>query len=212
MKIKVFSNGLLNSNEYLVWNAHGGRGAVIDCGNRARAVADFAEENGIKVEYIILTHSHYDHAHYVSEYIAAFPGAKLLCHADETALLSDPTANLSAYFGEATRYPDPDVLLKNGDNAVICGDKPENDLVFRVMDAPGHTPGSFCLICDAEQIMFCGDVIFKCGIGRTDFAYGSEEDMLRSLRRILSLPDRITFYPGHGEPSTVGTERARYRV
>ena len=207
MKIKTFSDGLLGSNEYVLWNEDSGCGAVIDCGNEVTAVESFVHENGIVIDHIILTHGHYDHAEYVDAHRAAFPDAKLLGHENELPILRDSIANLTPWFGEAKAYPEPDLVLKNGDNVVIHGKSPENDIVFRVIDAPGHTPGSFLLLCDAEKTMFTGDVLFKRGRGRTDFRGGDEMTMRNTLRMIADMDDDIAFYSGHGEPSTVGAEK-----
>jgi glyoxylase-like metal-dependent hydrolase (beta-lactamase superfamily II) len=207
MKIKTFSDGLLGSNGYLVWNGDGGRGMVIDCGNPVSAVTEFANENGITVDYILLTHGHVDHAEYTEDYQTEFPEAKLLCHEKELCVLRDSAANLTPWFGKAKSYPEPDVTLKNGDNVVIRGKSPENDIVFRVIDAPGHTPGGFLLLCDAENVMFTGDVLFHRGRGRTDFKGGDESAMRDTLRMIADMDGGIVFYSGHGEPSTVGAEK-----
>ena len=207
MKIKTFSDGLLGSNEYVIWNEDGGHGAVIDCGNDISEVEGFVRENGILVDYIILTHGHFDHAEYVDAHRSAFPEAKLLCHEKEIPTLRDSAANLTPWFGAGKSYPDPDIALKNGDNVVIRGNSPENGIVFRVIDAPGHTPGCFLLLCDAEKIMFTGDVIFNRGRGRTDFKGGDEDDMRDTLRMIAGMDGDIAFYSGHGAPSTVGAEK-----
>ena len=210
MKIKVFPDGLFDSNGYVVWNEHGGRGMVIDCGNGVSKIKEFVVENGITVDYIILTHGHYDHAEYVEKYQEAFVDAKLLYHENELAVTRDCIANLTYYFSDAQGYPLPDRALKNGDNVVIRGNLPENDVVFTVIDAPGHTPGSFLLLCEAEKIMFTGDVIFKRGRGRTDFKGGDEETMRKTLSMIARMDGDITFYSGHGEPSTVAAEKNLY--
>lgn len=207
MKIKTFSEGLLDSNEYLVWNGDGGHGIVIDCGNGAGKVKRFADENGITVDGIILTHGHYDHAEYAEDHRREFPEAKLLCHEKELCVLRDSAANLTPWFGKAKSYPEPDETFKNGDDVVIRGNSPENDIVFRVIDAPGHTPGGFLLLCEAEKIMFTGDMLFKRGRGRTDFPGGDESAMRDTLRMIGGMDDGIAFYSGHGDPSTVGAEK-----
>ena len=207
MKIKTFCEGLLSSNEYVIWNEDGGHGAVIDCGNEALGVKKFVQENGITVDYIILTHGHVDHAEYVEAHCSAFPEAKLLCHENEIPTLRDSVANLTPWFGVGKAYPDPDIALKNGDDVVIRGNSPENGIVFRVIDAPGHTPGSFLLLCEAESIMFTGDVLFHRGRGRTDFKGGDEFAMRDTLRMIAGMDGGIAFYSGHGIPSTVGAEK-----
>ena len=207
MKIKTFSDGLLDSNEYLVWNETSGRGVVIDCGNDERTVAEFARANGITVDHIILTHGHYDHAEYTEDHKTVFPNATLLCHEKEVSTIRDCMANLTLYFGDAQPYPEPDATFRGGDNVVIRGNSAENDIVFRVIDAPGHTPGGFLLLCEKEKIMFTGDVLFRRGRGRTDFRGGDEAVMRDTLRMIAEMDGDITFYSGHGEPSTVGEEK-----
>ena len=209
MKIKTFPDGLLDSNEYLVWNESSLHGIVIDCGNDAETVKAFAIENGITVDLIVLTHGHYDHAEYTEDHQTAFPNAKLLAHEKELPIIRDSMANLTLYFGDAQAYPMPDITLKNGDNVVIHGDSRETDIVFKVIDAPGHTPGSFLLLCEKEKIMFTGDVLFKRGRGRTDFRGSDEAAMLETLKKISVMDNGITFYPGHSEPSTVGDEKFR---
>ena len=210
MKIKTFPYGLFDSNGYVVWNEDWGHGMVIDCGNGVSKIKAFVEENGITVDFIMLTHGHYDHADYVEDYQEAFHDAELIYHEKELAVTRDCTANLSYFFGDAQGYPLPDRALKNGETLVIRGNSPENDVVFTVIDAPGHTPGSFLLLCEAEKVMFTGDVIFRRGRGRTDFKGGDEMTMRKTLSMIARMDGDITFYSGHGEPSTVAAEKNLY--
>ncbi|MBU4149801.1 MAG: MBL fold metallo-hydrolase, partial [Candidatus Omnitrophica bacterium] len=71
---------------------------------------------------------------------------------------------------------------------------------------PGHTPGSICL--KGDGVIFAGDTLFYEGIGRTDFIYGSQEDILKSIKeRLFTLEDRYVVYPGHGPSTTIGHEK-----
>lgn len=203
MKIKTFDSGIFDSNEYLVWNESSRVGIIIDCGNYKDEIQAFVQDNGIKVTQIILTHGHYDHAEFTRDHLEAFEGAELLAHKKELALLSDPIANLTAYFGEGEAYSTPNRALCNGDSVVIPGDMPGNDIEFKVIDAPGHTEGSFLLYCEKEKIMFAGDVIFKNGRGRTDLPYGDESVMQSTLAEIRKMDGDIVFYPGHGAPDSL---------
>ena len=81
--------------------------------------------------------------------------------------------------------------LNDGDELLLDGIK------FTVLNYPGHTPGSICLLCSEQKIMFTGDVLFATSYGRTDFLYGSTRDMMNSLRAISRLDGDITIYPGH---------------
>ena len=78
--------------------------------------------------------------------------------------------------------------------------------ILEVIHTPGHTPGSICL--KGDGVVFTGDTLFCKGIGRTDFEYGSEEDIMRSIKeRLISLPDEYIAYPGHGPSTTIGKEK-----
>lgn len=81
-----------------------------------------------------------------------------------------------------------------------------DSISFRVLHTPGHTPGSVCLI--AGNLLFSGDTLFAGSCGRTDFPGGSWKDMLASLKRLAQLEGDYTVLPGHGEASTLETERA----
>ena len=164
---------------------------------------DFVKENGLSVKYIVLTHSHFDHAHYVGEYRELLPEAKLCIHKDEAPLMNDPEANVSYLFSSSERYGYADKELSEGEVLSV------GSMNFRVLSTPGHTPGSICLYCKEERLMLTGDTLFECGRGRCDFKFGSEEDMARSLRRLLSMDGDITFLSGHGGPSLIEMERGR---
>jgi len=74
-----------------------------------------------------------------------------------------------------------------------------------VWHTPGHTPGSVCYV--ADDLVFCGDLVFRDSIGRHDFPNSSASAMRASLRRFLTLPDELPVEPGHGPATTVGRER-----
>ncbi len=199
--IKTFENGLLGSNTHLYYDEKSGEGMIIDCGNNPAEVNLFCMQKGIKVKYIVLTHGHYDHAHYVSEYKSTFRAAKILSHNDEIAVLSNPSANVSEFFGKGEAYPMPDETVDDGDTLKI------GESVFKVLHTPGHTPGGICLCCEKERIVFTGDTLFFGGIGRTDFLYGDDKAMLFSLRRLFKMDGDTDFYSGHGMSGKIKHER-----
>ncbi len=199
--IKTFSNGLLGSNTHLYYDEKSDEGMVIDCGNNPADVNLFCMQKGIKVKYVVLTHGHYDHAHYVNEYKNTFKTAKTVSHKDEIAVLSNPSANVSEYFGKGAVYPSPDETVKDGDTLEI------GESVFEVLHTPGHTPGGICIYCEKEKIMFTGDTLFCGGVGRTDFLYGDYGAMHRSLQTLLKMDGDIDFYSGHGMSGKIKNER-----
>lgn len=197
---KVFSRGLLGSNTYLVYDEKSLEGAIIDCGNPPREPLATARELGVNIKYIILTHGHYDHAEFVEEYARLLPTAEVVAHEAENAVLSDFEANVSLFFGTPRRYMCPNRTVKGGDVLTLGATE------YDVISTPGHTPGSICLYSAAERVVFTGDTLFACGYGRTDFKYGSDADLIASLRRLSNLPPDVTVLSGHGGATTVGDE------
>ena len=200
---KLLSRGLLGSNTYLAYDAATREAMVIDCGNPVREVRELVAREALTVKYIVLTHAHYDHADLFAEYRAAFPEARALSHAAELPLMNDTEANVSVYFGTSRFYGYPDGELKDGERLYL------GEVGYRVISTPGHTPGSICIFCEAEGVMFTGDTLFAAGRGRCDFKFGSEEQIHRSLARLLAMDGEITVLPGHGPATKIAAERGR---
>ena len=98
--------------------------------------------------------------------------------------------------------PKPDRLLRGWESIEFGG------LSFTVLHTPGHSPGGVCLL--GEGVLFSGDTLFNCGIGRSDLPGGDPEKLLHSIHtRLLILPDETVVYPGHGPQTTIGEERRR---
>ncbi len=205
LNLKIFDEGLLGANTFLVWEENSLEGMIIDCGNHTREVKLFAESKGISVKYIVLTHGHYDHAEYTKEYVSAFAGAMLVAHRMEKAVLSDSEANVSALFGSANVYPFPDLELEEGETLSLG--EGDTHAEFVCIHTPGHTPGSICLYCEAEKIMFTGDTLFNMGFGRTDFKHGDAQALSVSLKRLTEMDGDIEFYAGHGGKAKLGAQK-----
>lgn len=90
--------------------------------------------------------------------------------------------------------------LKKGKNAI-------GNFQFECIYTPGHKEDSISIYFEKENVLFSGDFIFEGTIGRWDLAGGSPLDMIESITNILSYPDDMTIYPGHGESTSLGRER-----
>ncbi len=132
------------------------------------------------------------------ERIREHTGAPLAMHPDDVPMLE---GNGRFFANAPSRSPKaPDRLLKDGDRLSI------GDMAFTVLHTPGHSPGGISLA--GEGVVFSGDTLFNCGIGRTDFPGCSYEELMESIvNKLLSLPDDTIVYPGHGPSSTIGDER-----
>ncbi len=193
--LKTFIVGPMAVNCYLVADIVTKDACLIDPGADGQKIKKFIDKNGYRLKFILNTHGHGDH-------IAAngYFDSPIYIHELDNDFLTDPDRNLSSMFLFSIKSPPAFRVLKDGDRFDLGG------LKFEVMHTPGHTPGSISVRLDG--IVFTGDTLFCQGVGRTDFSYGDEEKLYRSIhKKLLVLPDDTVIYPGHGDSSTIGEER-----
>ena len=152
-----------------------------------------------KVVGIILTHCHSDHIGAVNELVEAY-GCWVACGARDVDGVAD--VHRSGFDEEGIDYTvdHVDRALEEGDVVTWGGDS------LTVLHTPGHTPGSICLLCEDQKVMFSGDMLFQGAIGSTAFVLGNDEDMVRSCARLTELDPALRVYPGHGGPTTMQAE------
>ena len=171
-----------------------------DPADRGGYLYDRLTEKGMQIEAILLTHGHYDHILGVAE-MREKSGAKVYAYEDEKDLLLNPSLNLSESIGRPCRV-EPDVWLKDGEIFELAG------LSITCIATPGHTKGSCCYYIPEHKVLFSGDTLFEESVGRTDFPTGSMSEIVRSIReKLFILPDDVTVYPGHGDLTSIGTEK-----
>ncbi|MGI6777487.1 MAG: MBL fold metallo-hydrolase [Acetivibrionales bacterium] len=197
MIIKCIPTGMFHSNSYIVGD--NGEGVVIDSGVNSREILNEAESSGLKIKYIILTHSHIDHVCTVEETRKAL-GAKVAIHELEAGALTDSYLNGSELFGKGLTCNEADVLLKDGDVIEVRG------LEFEIIHTPGHTKGGICI--KVNNCIFTGDTLFKMSIGRSDLPGGNQTVLINSIRsKLMTLPDETEVFPGHGPGTKIGYEK-----
>ena len=153
-----------------------------------------------KIAGILLTHGHGDHTGGALK-LKELSGAKIYAYEDEADILKDPEKNLSGWFGKAYGF-EADEYFHDKQTFFMAG------VEFEVLHTPGHTKGGCCFYVAEDKTMFCGDTIFNGSVGRTDFYSGSMRQLGDSIReRIMTLPDDVKLYSGHGDATTVGYER-----
>ena len=77
-----------------------------------------------------------------------------------------------------------------------------------MLHTPGHSPGSISLYAASDETVFCGDVLFRRGVGRFDLPGGSWRKLKQTIEeRLFTLSDDTVVYPGHGPATTIGEER-----
>jgi hydroxyacylglutathione hydrolase len=180
-------------------------GVVIDPGDEVDALLEAVEANGLSIRYILLTHAHLDHITGVGAAKRALEAPVVLHEADN--FLYEGVVQQGQMFGLRVS-PQPTV------DRFYDGEGPWHFGAYRVWvhHTPGHCPGGVCLAVgrdgSKERTLFVGDTLFAGSIGRTDLPGGDHPTLLRSIREVLfSFPDETVVYSGHGEPTTIGTEK-----
>lgn len=201
MILAKLSVGMLQTNCYIAGCDRTGNGVVIDPGAEGARIVSEVRRLRIHVQYVLITHAHFDHTGGAKEFVAA-TGASLAVHSKEKALLEmDGGAARLGFRAEPS--PPPDLILEAGDEI------PVGDLCFRVLSVPGHSPGGVAYYEPTEGVVFVGDALFREGVGRTDLPGGDSRTLLASVSQVLfSLPEETTVYPGHGPPTTIRHEKA----
>jgi len=198
--------GPLGNNVYLLGDEDTKAAVIIDPSFESdKAVAEAVRQGWI-LKQIWLTHAHFDHTAGAKQVADSFsPQLPVGIHKDAEEWMN--TYGIGNSFGfEVPPVPTQRFYFRQGE--FLSLDPEINEPVVEVREAPGHSPGSVVFYCEPLEVLFCGDVIFRESIGRTDLQGGDFETLIHSIQsQVMSLPDTTTLLPGHGPESSVGYER-----
>ncbi len=199
MKVKKLVVGIFEANCYILWDEKDKEAIIVDPGEEGERIIEVVRKNSLKIRSVVNTHIHIDHIG-ANDFLREKTEAPLLVHSADVFLLQNAELNLSALTGKDMSFGLPDRVLEEGDEIGV------GDFSLGVLHTPEHATGSICLCGDNK--LFSGDTLFAGGIGRTDLAGGSLKELQKSIKdKILTLPDEVVVYPGHGPSTTVGKER-----
>lgn len=201
LSITTYTLGSLENNTYLLTDSDQ-HAAVIDPPLGSEKLAEILNERGLKLEYILLTHAHFDHLagiNTLAETCEIPP--KVFLHPADLPLWRN--RGLAGTFGIDLILPiEPDTVLSSQEVIDFHGHRIE------VHHAPGHSPGHVIFYLPQQNCAVCGDVIFKNGIGRTDLPGEDYATLINSIQtRVFTLPAETLLYPGHGPMTTVVDEK-----
>jgi len=176
--------------------------AITDPGGDLDLIEKTIAQQGLKVEKILLTHGHLDHAGGAAKLARTF-GVPVEGPHDDDAFLLDGLAEQGSRYGFAgSEACTPDHWLKDDDTVKF------GEVELGVRHCPGHTPGHVVFFHTGVKLALVGDVLFAGSVGRTDFPRGNHAMLVRSnTERLWPLGDEMRFVPGHGQMSTFGWER-----
>ena len=205
VQVKVFTFNLFAENTFVIWDNETKEAAVIDPGNSTdeeqKVLTNFISSKNLIIKYLINTHCHIDHILGCSfvkrEYNPVYYAPK-----KDLILLENAQIQAEMFDINFAEPPKPDQFIDEESDLSLGNSK------IQFLFTPGHTPGEYCLYLKKEKICITGDVLFKEGIGRTDLWSGDYNTLINSIEnKLLTLPDDVIIYPGHGEASTIGYEK-----
>ena len=188
LQVHALTLGAYQVNCYIIHDEKSPSCCVIDPGYEADTIVDKLSQLGLTLEAILLTHGHFDHVGAVRD-LAADTGCQVWLCAEDLALPTNLTAGPLCYTN----------TYAEGTGLHLAG------LDISVLQTPGHTPGSVCLL--AENTLFSGDTLFAGSCGRTDLPGGSWEQMRSSLKRLSEIEANLWVLPGHGESTMLESEK-----
>ncbi|MCD8025857.1 MAG: MBL fold metallo-hydrolase [Clostridiales bacterium] len=196
--VKIFKVTNLQTNCCFLKDEETGAAAVADPGAKSESLIEEINKNGGRLEYVMLTHGHYDHIGYAKELADSF-GAKIITGEKNAEFLKNSEYNHSIFHGEAIPEFSADILLKDGDTFML------GNTEIKYITTPGHTTGCGAFIFD--NTVLSGDTLFCESYGRTDLPTGNDEMMIQSLLKLKNLDGDYRVIPGHGELTTLEHER-----
>lgn len=200
LQIAHYMVGPVQTNCYFAINKETKEALVIDPGEEAARLMQQIREQGLTVAAILLTHGHFDHAG-AAEELSTLCNAPVYAHEAEKETLESEKLNACWMIGRKETYR-ADLFVKDEQELDLAG------FHIRVLFTPGHTKGGCCYYFPYENVVFSGDTLFQMSVGRTDLEGGSMSQIVRSIQeKLMPLPEQTVVYPGHGEATTIETER-----
>ena len=205
IKIEKFVFSPFSENTYIIWEDVLFEAAIVDPGcsdeSEEKIISDFISKNNLNIKYLINTHCHIDHI-FGCEFIKQKYNPIYLIPEKDLSLLQNADKQAETFGIEMRIPPNPDKFIE--ENMILA--LAENEIKF--LFTPGHTEGEYCIYLQKDKLLISGDVLFKGSIGRTDLWGGDYNTLIISINnKLLSLPNDVKVFPGHGEETTIGNEK-----
>ncbi len=173
--------GPYENNVFVLRCKQTGDAVLIDAANEHELLLELCQRLGVR--QVIETHGHWDH-------IQAVPAIR------------DAGYSVHVTAEDAAMLPSYDEILE--DESVIEVGR----LRLHTIHNPGHTPGSMSFRLEGSPILFSGDTLFPGGPGNTKTPEGDFDTIIESVdRKLFTLPPETLVLPGHGDDTTIATER-----
>ena len=192
----------LQQNCTLLWCTQTMRGAFVDPGGDLPRLKAAAQQAGVTIEKILLTHGHIDHCGSAG-ILATEIGVPIEGPHEADRFWIDRLEDDARKYGIPGQPFEPGRWLADEDQVTV------GNLTLEVRHCPGHTPGHVVFHHPQSKLAMVGDVLFQGSIGRWDFPHGNHQHLIESItQRLWPMGGDTAFVPGHGPMSTFGHERA----
>lgn len=200
LQIETMTLGMMATNCYLALNRETKDMLIIDPGAEPERVISRIAALGAKPEAILLTHGHFDHIG-AADVLRETYGIPVCVLKKEQEICESEEKNLSLMFGRGFTVQ-ADRFFHDGEIVSLAG------FQIKVLHTPGHTLGGACYYIEEESVLFSGDTLFCCSVGRSDFPTGSMGMLQDSIHtKLFTLPEDTLVFPGHNESTDIGYEK-----
>lgn len=199
MLINTFPSGPLSTNAYVAACSETGEAAVIDPAPESFSeIHQYLIQKNLKLQKILLTHSHWDHIADVSKFKNHYKIPVFVHTLDAPNVQQPGIDGLPCWLNIPPLQPD--ILIEEGIQISL------GRLTFHVLHTPGHSIGSVCFFEPNQLVLFSGDTLFKGSFGNISFPTSKPDSMWISLKKLSKLPPETRVFPGHGPSTTIGKE------
>lgn len=174
---------------------------IFDPGSDFEYIRDFLTSKGLKVRYILLTHTHFDHAGAVVDLQNHYQ-CEVMCTEQDFIMIEDMNELADMFGTNPIKVPVVHKFLKDNDEIDFNGS------IIKVIATPGHTAGGVCFYMKDDNLLISGDTLFLESVGRSDLPTGNMDQLSHSIKnKLYTLPDNVVVCPGHGHKTTIGYEK-----
>ena len=199
IRVESVADQRFGTNSYLVMDEDTKDAVIVDSNFEPKPMLDLVREMNANVKAILLTHTDIDHIAGLPETLKELGPIPVAVHDSERGVLTDGKPLRREFGTELPRVSN--VVGLSEDEHFRAG-----SLDFEVLHTPGHSPGGVTL--KIGNLLFTGDALFAGSIGRSDFQNSDGPVLIAGIKsHLLSQPDELVVYSGHGPATTIGREK-----